>query len=117
MKIITETYTNNQDYIYIISDNQNRIKVGISKNPEKRLKQLQTGHPNKLSLIFTEEFECERAHLLKIEALIHKELRNRTRHMKGEWFYIDENQLQDIKDIITWNRIRYDSDPLAFKFR
>jgi len=40
------------DDLYIIqSDVTGMIKVGRSKNPDKRLKQLQTGNPNKLRLI------------------------------------------------------------------
>lgn len=103
------------DYVYIISDGTGYIKVGISANPENRKKQLQTSNPNKLEILFTEEFECNRNHLLKIEKNIHQELKRISKHMKGEWFYIEESQLQEIKNIITWNRIRYDLDILAFR--
>lgn len=40
--------------IYAIGDG-NKVKIGYSKNPQKRLKQLQTGHPNKLKLLHTWE--------------------------------------------------------------
>ena len=103
------------DYVYIISDGTGYIKVGISANPENRKKQLQTSNPNKLEILFTEEFECNRNHLLKIERNIHRELKQIAKHMKGEWFYIEESQLREIKNIITWNRIRYDLDTLAFR--
>ena len=41
-------------YIYIIRDiiNKNIYKIGISKEPQKRIFNLQTGNPNKLKLIF-----------------------------------------------------------------
>ena len=58
-------YVMYQDYMYIISDQNNYVKVGISKNPTKRLSQLQTGHPTKLQLVYTAEFECSRNQLLK----------------------------------------------------
>lgn len=105
------------DYVYIISDNMGYIKVGISKKPEKRLKQLQTGNMNILQLVFKEEFECKRDHLLKIEKLIHREIARKAKHMKGEWFLIDLNQIEEIKNIIRYHRIRYDCDELAFKYR
>lgn len=105
------------DYVYIISDNEGYVKVGISKHPEKRLKQCQTGSPKQLEIIFTEEFECDRPHLLKIEKEIHRDLRQFTKQAKGEWFKISEEQLQQIKDTIVINRINYDANPLAFKFR
>ena len=42
----------NKDNLYIIqSDVTGMIKIGRSKDPQKRLKQLQTGNPNKLKLI------------------------------------------------------------------
>ena len=75
MKFIDEDI-NNYQYMYIISNDKGYIKVGISKNPKRRLKQLQTGNQNKLTLLFTEEFECERDHLLKIEKLVHKDLKS-----------------------------------------
>ena len=38
-------------YIYIITDGDNNFKIGLTKrDPEKRLKQLQTGHPKTLSI-------------------------------------------------------------------
>lgn len=103
-------------YIYIISDNNGYIKVGISKHPEKRLKQLQTGHPNILTLLFTEEFECKRKHLLKIEKLIHRKIYSIAKHMKGEWFAVSEDQIDKIKHIITWHRIEYDADPITLEY-
>lgn len=112
-----DTITQTFDYVYIIADEQGYVKVGISKHPEKRLKQLQTGHPTKLSLIFTEEFECTRDHLLKIEKEIHKDLRNFTKKVHGEWFLLQEDQLEKIKNTVIINRILYDANPLAFKYR
>ena len=41
---------NNDDLYIIQSDKTGMIKIGRSKNPQKRLKQLQTGNPNKLKL-------------------------------------------------------------------
>ena len=104
------------DYVYIISNNQDAIKVGISKHPDKRLKQLQTSNPNKLSLLFTEEFECSRNHLLKIEKLIHRELTNISKGRVGEWFKVGEEEIDRIKNIIIWNRIRFENDDLYFKY-
>lgn len=63
-------------YVYIIADNNNYIKIGISKNPKRRIKQLQTAYPTKLNILFTEEFYCTRNHLLKIEKLIHQNVKH-----------------------------------------
>ena len=40
------------DFLYFIqSSNKGEIKIGRSKNPEKRLRNLQTGNPNKLRIV------------------------------------------------------------------
>jgi len=39
-------------YVYIIQEaSSGRYKIGISKNPEKRIRQLQTGNPDQLRLL------------------------------------------------------------------
>lgn len=67
------------DSLYIIQSSMTgMIKIGRSKNPEKRLKQLQTGNPNKLKLIA--EFKNQGWK----EKIIHEKLR--LFRLKGEWF-------------------------------
>lgn len=103
-----------KDYIYIIGNDKGYIKVGVSNNPKRRVKQLQTGNAQKLTLIFTEEFECERHHLLNIEKAIHKQLKQMAEHCEGEWFYIDQIKMDSIKNTLTFYRIRYEDDLTAF---
>ena len=103
-------------YMYIISDNNGYMKIGIAKDPKKRLKQLQTGHPSKLDLLFTEEFYCRRSHLLKIEKLVHEKIKSRVHKMKGEWFEIPIKDLEDIKNIIVTHRIQYEDNEIALKY-
>ena len=72
----------NKDSLYIIqSDVTGMIKIGRSKNPQKRLKQLQTGNPNKLKIIA--EFKGEGWK----EKIIHERLR--MYRLEGEWFSYD----------------------------
>lgn len=68
-------------YVYLIrSKETNRYKIGKSKNPEKRLKQLQTGSSEQLELI--EKFQS------KYPFLIESTMHNRYSYVKmiGEWF-------------------------------
>lgn len=109
-------YIEYSDYMYIIADQNNYIKVGISNNPNRRIKQLQTGHPSKLELVFTEKFECSRNQLLKIEELVHKKISYKYKQASGEWFEASLEQIEDIKNIIIWHRIRYEQDELHFKY-
>lgn len=71
-----------KDYLYFIqSDATGMIKIGRSKYPEKRLKQLQTGNPNKLKLI-----ACFKDLGWK-EKIIHEKLKSWSE--SGEWFNYD----------------------------
>ena len=107
-------------YIYMITDSEGYVKVGVGNNPEKRLKQLQTGHASEISIYYTEEFECTRNRLLKIERMIHREVGNKYKRTHGEWFKLsspcNESELTEIKNIIIWNRIRYEQDDLYFTY-
>lgn len=70
--------------IYLISDGE-LVKIGHSKNPIKRLAQLQTGHPKKLKLIKTFNWETQGKITERImEGRIHYLLRQF--HSNGEWF-------------------------------
>lgn len=61
-------------YIYVIGT-ENQVKIGFSKTPEKRLKQLQTGNMNKLQLFYKEEVQDSKVRI--IEHLIHRDLRDK----------------------------------------
>jgi hypothetical protein len=70
-------------HVYIIAaDDAGPVKIGFSKNPEKRLKQFQTGHPQPLRLCHSLAFEGKRAK--GIERIIHQTI-NHLR-VQGEWF-------------------------------
>lgn len=98
-----------KNYLYIISNGDGAVKVGVSKNPKKRVKQLQTGNENKLELIFFEEFECPRSKIFQIEKMVHRDLHMRCERKVGEWFYLDKLGLEQVKNTIIWHRIRYDN--------
>lgn len=70
----------NPGFVYIISDGTN-IKVGVANNVNRRLKSLQTGNPNTLTLEFSEY----RNQPYKLETYLHQQLaKYRT---KGEWYH------------------------------
>lgn len=70
-------------YIYIISDGE-AYKVGVSKNPEDRLKKLQTGSPKKIWISHIFKVPCDKVY--KLEKECHNIL---TTHFvkRGEWFH------------------------------
>lgn len=103
------------DYIYIITNDLGYVKVGISKHPEKRLRQLQTGNEHTLSLLFTEEFQCTRNHLLKIENKLHQMISTKAIDHRGEWFKLpDDMPITEIQNLVTYARIRYEDDSNYF---
>ena len=68
-------------YVYLIQSlEDSRYKIGVSKHPKKRVKQLQTGNSSELKLV--ESYQSEHAH--KIE----RTLQRRYAHLnkEGEWF-------------------------------
>lgn len=68
-------------YVYAIrEDESGRIKLGISRNPEQRLKQLQTGNSQKLSLVAYKKAGNGAVD----EAALHEA--NKDLHVRGEWF-------------------------------
>jgi len=82
-----------EQYVYAISDGK-YIKVGISNNPKRRLKQLSTGHPKKLYLFgyFAGGRTLEQQLHIKFQKI----------RSNGEWMYPSDelieylnNKLQD----------------------
>lgn len=68
-------------YVYLIQSLENSYyKIGISKNPQRRIKQLQTGNSSKLKLI--EIYPSHHANVIE------KTLQRRYSHLRkeGEWF-------------------------------
>lgn len=66
--------------VYLFKTEGSNYKIGTSKHPEKRLKQLQTGNEETLELI--NSYESKHANL--IETTLHRQYS----HLKksGEWF-------------------------------
>ncbi len=91
-------------YIYVIGADQPPYKVGISQDPKRRLKNLQTGHPQKLRIHSLRETSADKTKLL--ESVIHHHLRFHRTH--GEWFNMSlENVLLEVEYAL----MRYEDDP------
>lgn len=72
-----------EKFLYVIADSPDGpVKLGISKQPERRLGQLQTGHAQQLHLFHTTVVPGGRAPLF--ERLLHRAIGYRRSH--GEWF-------------------------------
>lgn len=82
-------------YIYVISANEaGPVKIGFSKNPEARLRQLQTGHASPLKLFHKELIEGY--DVRHVEKTIHKQIRYK--RISGEWFSLPvEDAISEVK--------------------
>ena len=92
-------------YIYLIQSIENGYyKIGVSKHPKKRVKQLQTGNSSELKLI--ESYQSEHAH--KVE----RALQRRYAYLKkeGEWF--DLSIKEDVSFLSDCQRIEETIDVL-----
>lgn len=89
-----------QSFIYVIGPATPPIKIGITKNCQRRLKNLQTGHSSVLQIHHAEQVDAAIAKTL--ESIIHKNLR--LKKTQGEWFNISvEEAINEIKfAVIRW---------------
>ena len=79
-------------FIYIIANESNEFKIGIGKDPSIRIKQLQTGNPQPLKILYMREIHFAS----KVETNLHIHYKEYRQH--GEWFSIPENFSYDILD-------------------
>lgn len=81
--------------IYAISDST-ALKIGFSSDIRKRIKQMQTGHPAKLELLWKLYVGTEREYAVKVEKMIHR-LCEKER-IRGEWFKLSAaKKLQEFR--------------------
>lgn len=79
--------------IYLIFSQENGYyKIGISKNPQKRIEQLQTGNSSELKIIETYKSE----YYNKIEKALHRRFSHA--RINGEWFALDAVEMNNFKN-------------------
>ena len=79
-------------YVYLIQSGTNSkspIKIGMSKDPEARIKQLQTGNPKRLRIILI--IKCTSTkHARNLESTMHQMLSSK--NIINEWFDVTQNR-------------------------
>lgn len=82
-------------FLYLIRDEfTGYIKIGISLNPTKRIKELQTGNSNTLTLIYTIQTE----YYISLESTLHRHYKHL--NIINEWFDLTITELNEIESII-----------------
>ena len=93
----------NMGYVYLIQEGEkNTYKIGVTKNNVElgRLKNLQTGNSDELTVINT--FKCE--HYFKLEGFLHR--RFNSNNKRGEFFNLtDDEVLNFTKTCKNYNEI------------
>ena len=75
------------------------FKIGISDDPKRRLKQIQTSTPFEIKVCSRWRLKS-RCKAAELEGILHRVFRDH--HSKGEWFYLDDlNDLQKAADLFT----------------
>lgn len=88
---------NNTLYIIRFS-NTKYYKIGITNNIKQRLSSLQVGSPKKLYLY--KQFTIKnRKELEKIERILHSYFNKTAHKMRGEWYFLNHYDLQQLKYI------------------
>ena len=78
----------------MIGDTASPYKIGFTKDPDKRLKTLQTGNPKKLQIHYKEMISENEVKY--IEKQIHAELKRK--QVSGEWFNISlDDAISEVK--------------------
>lgn len=78
-----------QSYVYVIASSElGPCKIGHSNNPERRLKQLQTGHSETLRIFHKEAVDDFPAAAL--ERVIHETIGYK--RARGEWFAVSTEE-------------------------
>lgn len=97
-------------YFFIENEDNDdsRIKIGFSKNPEKRIRELQTGNSRKLAIMGWIESD-DQSH----ERCLHKKYKGF--RLNGEWFSIEPNHvLEELKAKSTSSYICIQSNVGSF---
>lgn len=78
-------------YVYLLKTPENIYKIGVATNVEKRIKQLQTGCADKITLV--DKFLSK--YPFKIESTLHR--RYECDKIKGEWYYLSNESINNFQ--------------------
>jgi hypothetical protein len=86
-------------YVYLLlqvnAEGLETYKIGVTKNdPELRVKQLQTGNPNKISVLRVYESD----NYLKVERWMHRKYFDSKTEAKNEWRNLTNEQIISFLD-------------------
>jgi len=102
--------TSSQSWLYIMSC-EAILKIGVSKNPFSRLKQIQSSNPKKVKIIFAIRF-CSCPY--QLEKFLHKTFKGA--NVGGEWFDLKHETHRISNFILMVSRYRMGLEVKNFIF-
>ena len=88
-------------YVYFIATKRkNAVKIGVAKNPDKRLKTFQTANYQELIILRVIKV-ANRDLAFKLEKALHQKFKKY--HIRGEWFKLTPTVIKFIKNYQTNN--------------
>lgn len=103
---VTTMPENDQEYVYAIGHPHGYVKIGRSKDPERRLKHHQTSSPYDLWLIM----RLPVANSVDVESKLQNYLSSR--HVRGEWYELDYKDYDDLVELMRIGRSRTPIDSI-----
>lgn len=79
-------------YVYLMSDGEGSVKIGVSNNPERRRKQLQTGQEDHLKILKT----WQTKHPYALESRLHRKYAQYRKRADGEWFDLPKSEVRKL---------------------
>lgn len=95
------------EYVYFLRANKDSVKIGKSKQPKERIKQISPKMPFEPNLIHT----IKTNQGLRLEKLLHE--LNDDKRKRGEWFYFPKNKSMRIKAMKELNSFYFFDDNLT----
>jgi hypothetical protein len=87
-------YTRHQS-VYLAGVPSGYIKIGVASNPEARIREMQTGCPEKISFLGgTKVSDGAPVSAFQMEQLLHHKMAGR--RVRGEWFRVSLAEMIDI---------------------
>jgi hypothetical protein len=81
-------------YIYLIKEENGRIKIGYSNDVESRLNSLKSSSPYDMEILYSARIPTAR----EVEATLHRLFGNKRK--RGEWFDLDDRDVAEIRSLL-----------------
>lgn len=96
----------NAKVVYLVQAKDGSVKVGITKNPERRIHAIKTSSGKPVSWVYTTDW-CSNAGAIESRMKRHYASKN----ICGEWFDIDYNEARERLNGYFQEMARFDEDP------